>query len=291
MKNFDGKVVVITGAASGIGFALANKFAELGTKIVLADIEEPALADAAKKLEAKGAQVITAVTDVSKAADVDALAKKTLDAFGAVHVLCNNAGIVRGGTSWQMPIEDYAWHLGVNLWGVIHGIRTFIPIFLEQGEEAHVINTGSMASLSSTPFTPAYCMSKHAVISLSECLYHELQLTNAKIKVSVLCPAAVITRIDKAERNRPDHFQPSDQGDTTIPDYVSTALTENCQGGITPEEMAEQTLRAIAEDRFYILPEGGDAYRWKKLADLRLDDIRLGRNPTFIDPNQIKEDA
>jgi short-subunit dehydrogenase len=188
-----------------------------------------------------------------------------------------------------MPIEDYAWHLGVNVWGVIHGIRTFIPIFLEQGEEAHVINTGSMASLLSTPFTPAYCMSKHAVISLSECLYHELQLTNAKIKVSVLCPAAVLTRIDKADRNRPDRFQPSDQGDATIPNYVGAALTESCQGGITAEEMADQALRAIAEDRFYILPEGGDSYRWKKLADLRLDDIRLGRDPTFIDPNQIKE--
>jgi hypothetical protein len=102
---------------------------------------------------------------------------------------------------------------------------------------------------------------------------------------------AVTTRIDKAERNRPDHFQPSDPGDNTIPGYVAAALTENNEGGITPEEMAEQTLRAIAEDRFYILPEGGDAYRWKKLADLRLDDIRLGRNPTFIDPNQIKEGA
>jgi NAD(P)-dependent dehydrogenase (short-subunit alcohol dehydrogenase family) len=284
MKDFRGKVAVVTGAASGIGLALAERFAAEGMKVVLADIEEEALRRAAEKLQAGGAEAVAVRTDVSKADDVDALAERTVRAFGGVHILCNNAGVMRGGQSWEVPLEDYAWHLGVNLWGVIHGIRSFMPILLKQEAEAHIVNTSSSSGLSCTPYTAAYNISKHAVVVLSECLYHELALSGSKIRVSVLLPTAVVTNINSAERNRPDRFKLTDTGNTDIVDMISAAAAESLAKGIAPSEVADQVVQAITEERFYILSGGADVDSlWGIIAN-RLDDVRELRNPTFPVP-------
>src|SRR5262249_14844944 len=163
----------VTGGASGIGRALAETFGREAMKVVLADVESGALAAAARELGASGVDVLAVETDVTRPADVDRLAERTLARFGAVHVVCNNAGVSAGGLSWSAPLEDYQWMLGVNMWGVIHGVRTFVPIMLRQGDEGHVVNTASMAAVTALPYAAAYHMSKHAVLALSEVLYHE----------------------------------------------------------------------------------------------------------------------
>src|SRR5579871_852581 len=204
MREFRDRVAVVTGAASGIGRALAERFAAAGMKVVLADVERQALAAAERALASGGARVLAVPTDVSKASDVEALAQRTLEAFGAVHVVCNNAGVSVGGLAWEVTLADWEWILGVNLWGVIHGIRTFVPILLRQGEEGHVVNTASMAGLVSGPGIAPYNATKHTVVTLSEALHHELGMASGgKVKVSVLCPGWVNTRILDADRNRP----------------------------------------------------------------------------------------
>jgi NAD(P)-dependent dehydrogenase (short-subunit alcohol dehydrogenase family) len=251
-------------------------------KVVLADVEEPALQAAAGALRDSGAEILAVVMDVSRAEDVDALAKASLEAFGAVHIVCNNAGVIRGGIAWEMSLADYEWHLGVNTWGVIHGIRSFIPIMIEQGEDAHMVNTSSQSGITCTPYSAAYCLSKHATVSLSECLYHDLALSGSKVKVSVLCPSAVATRIDESERNRPIPPEPASSRDSAVANLVSTALRAQLEKGITAEAMAEQTLQAIREDRFYVFTQGmGDSDVWNKNIETRFADVLQGRNPTF----------
>jgi NAD(P)-dependent dehydrogenase (short-subunit alcohol dehydrogenase family) len=291
MKDLKGKVAVVTGAASGIGLGLAQEFAREGMKVVLSDIEEKGVHEAADKVAETGAETLTVVADVSKKADVENLAKKTIDTFGAIHIVCNNAGVMRGDVSWQMPVEDYAWHIDVNLWGVIHGVRTFVPILIEQDVEAHIVNTGSMSSLTATPYTAAYTLSKHAVIAFSECLYHELALSGKKIGVSVICPAAVKTKIYEAEQHRQERYKPASRGDTSLSDMIQAALEDSFKGGITPNEVARQTIRAIQNNQFYVLPEGGDAFRWIKVVHGRLDDIRECRNPVFVNPDEISKNV
>jgi len=183
MKEFKDRTAVITGAASGIGRAIAEQCARESMKVVLADIEEEALSQAEKEMKAAGASVLAVVTDVSKASDVEALAQKTLDAFGAVHLLCNNAGVGVGGCVWECTIEDWKWVLGVNLWGVINGVRVFVPIMLEQDTECHIVNTASGLGLISSPYPGIYKVTKHAIITLSETLYHEMALRGTNIKV------------------------------------------------------------------------------------------------------------
>jgi NAD(P)-dependent dehydrogenase (short-subunit alcohol dehydrogenase family) len=281
MKDLQGKVAVVTGAAAGIGRALAERFADEGMKVALADVEEPALRETTAALEGRGAEVLAVTTDVTRAEDVQALADKTLAAFGSVHVVCNNAGVFAGGHSWEMPIEDYAWVLEVNMWGVIHGIRTFVPILIQQDTEAHVVNTASMAGVTALPLAAAYHMSKHAVLALSECLHHELTQLGSKVKVSALCPEMVATSIDRAERNRPDRLKPAsweDQSGTR--ELVTKAIAEALARGVPPAEMADRVVRAIREERFYILSEDG----WRTAAHARMDAIREGRNPSFITP-------
>ncbi len=254
MQNLKGKVAVITGAASGIGRALANAFASEGAKLVLADVDEPALARAGAELRAGAADVVYKRTDVSQNADVAALARFTLDSFGAVHVLCNNAGVGTGGVTWQNTLKDWEWVLGVNLWGVIHGIRNFVPIMLQQGDQCHVVNTASGAGLHTRPWLGMYCASKHAVVALSECLYQELKLTGANINVSVLCPAVVNTRIGESERNRPAGLQ--NDGESGLPTQQMQAMEQAFRSllatGIAPQEVAAEVLRAIHNERFYI---------------------------------------
>jgi NAD(P)-dependent dehydrogenase (short-subunit alcohol dehydrogenase family) len=279
MKHFNGKVAVVTGAASGIGRALADAFAAEGMKVVLADVEKDRLAAVAQEMRGIGRDVLPVVTDVTKATDVDALAQKTLDAFGAVHVVCNNAGVFTAGVSWEAPIEDYEWVLGVNVWGVIHGIRTFVPIMLKQDTEGHVVNTASMAGVTNGPYSAPYYMSKHAVLSLSESIYHELKMRGAKIGISALCPELVATNINKASRNRPAALQRK-QGPPTESESVEAALSGFIMTGAPPATIAQRVLQAIRDERFYILSE--DA--WRRSCETRLEDIRLGRNPTFDVP-------
>ena len=195
MKEFQGKVAVVTGAASGIGRALAERCAQEGMRVVLAGINEQTLMQASQELQAIGASVLAVQTDVSKAADVEALAQKAFDTYGAVHLLFNNAGVGAGISLWESTLADWEWTLGVNLWGVIYGIRAFVPRMLEQDTEGHIVNTASIAGLVSGPGLGIYRMTKHGVVTLSETLYHELALRGAKVKVSVLCPGFVNTRI------------------------------------------------------------------------------------------------
>ncbi len=281
MENLSGRVAVVTGGASGIGRALAETFGREGMKVVLADVEPEALAKAAREIGATGVEVLAVETDVTKPAEVDRLAEKTLAAFGGVHLVCNNAGVFAGGLCWTQPVADYEWVLGVNMWGVIHGLRTFVPIMLERGDEGHIVNTASMAALTANPYAAAYHMSKHAVLALSEVLYHELRGTGARIGVSALCPEAVATRIDDCERNRPTALRGAA---TPLPpdvELVNGAIKAAVAGGIPTQVIADRVLSAVKEDRFYVL---SDADAWRKSCATRLEDIRLVRNPTFAPP-------
>ena len=281
MERLAGRVAVVTGAASGIGHALAATLANERMKVVMADVEPDALAAAARDLAGRGAEVLAVETDVTRQEQVDALAQRALDAFGAVHVVCNNAGVFAGGLSWTQPLEDYRWVLGVNMWGVIHGIRTFVPILLQQ-DEGHVVNTASMAALTAMPFAAAYHMSKHAVLALSEVLYHELRSQGAKVGVSAVCPEAVATHIDHAERNRPAELRrPAGSGTGPDVELVDGAIRAAVAGGISPDVIAARALRAIREDRFYVL---SDDDAWRRSANSRLEDVRQVRNPVLVPP-------
>jgi len=282
VEEFAGRVAVVTGAASGIGLALAKALGARGMRIVLADVEAAALDAAARALAAEGVDSLAVRTDVSDEREVRALAARTLERFGAVHVVCNNAGVMGGaGLSWQTAREDWEWVLGVNLWGVIHGIRSFVPILLEQGEEGHVVNTASMAALVSLPFTAPYVVSKHAVLALSESLHLELAARGAKVGVSVLCPEAVSTRIPDSERNRPAALRAADSGSPTPERRLVEAATRAALANATsPEAIAERVVAAIRERRFYVLSEDD----WRRACEARQENIRLARNPTLATP-------
>lgn len=279
MDRFSRRVAVVTGAASGIGLALARRFGAEGMRVVLADIEAGPLERAAKQLAAAGVETLAVRTDVSRAEDVDALAARSLDAFGAVHVVCNNAGVFVGGNSWEVPIADWNWVLGVNFWGVVHGLRSFVPALLAHGEDAHIVNTASMAGLVSLPFTAPYCVSKHAVVTLSESLHHEMAMRGGKVGVSVLCPEVVATNIGACSRNRPAG---AGEPATETPEQalVRGALEKSIERGISPDAIADRVLRAVRERRFYVLAEGD----WRRAAELRCDEVRHARNPTLAPP-------
>jgi NAD(P)-dependent dehydrogenase (short-subunit alcohol dehydrogenase family) len=271
MNELSGKVAVVTGAASGIGEALARRFAREGMRVVLADVERDALARVARDL---GPNALAVPTDVSRLADVEALARATLDKFGAVHVVCNNAGVVAAGPCWEVSHADWEWVLGVNLWGVIHGVRVFVPLMLEQGTEGHVVNTASMAGLISGPFNGVYNVTKQGVVALSETLHLDLALAGAKVKVSVLCPGWVNTRIADSDRNRPPSARvPSWQPDDPNMQQVIRQLLAT---GLAPDRVAGLVVDAIRAERLYVLthPE------WKAMIRQRMDDIIAERNPT-----------
>ncbi len=279
MDQLAGRVAVVTGAASGIGLALARRFGAEGMRVVLADIEAGPLERASKALATAGVETLAVRTDVSRGEDVAALATRSVDAFGAVHVLCNNAGIFVGGNSWEVPIADWNWVLGVNFWGVVHGLRSFVPLLLAHGEEAHIVNTASMAGLVSLPFTAPYCVSKHAVVTLSESLHHEMAVRGGKVGVSVLCPEVVATNIGDCARNRPASAG-SPAAETPEQALVRGALEKSIERGISPDAIADRVLRAVRERRFYVLAEGD----WRRAADLRCDEVREARNPTLAPP-------
>jgi NAD(P)-dependent dehydrogenase (short-subunit alcohol dehydrogenase family) len=282
VKDFEGKVAVVTGAASGIGRALAERFAVEKMKVVVADIEEEPLRRAASEMEALGADVVAVRTDVSRAEDVEALARTAEEAFGAVHVLCNNAGVGgRLGPLWTQSRSDWDWVLGVNLWGVIHGVRAFVPRMVAHGAEGHVVNTASIAGLISLPNTGVYNVSKHAVVTLSETLHHELALIGSKIKVSVLCPGFVNTKITHSDRNRPPdeaEGEPKAPAETEGEDPWRVGFQQAVAAGLPPELVAHRVLEAIMEDKLYVLthPELKGAVK-RRLAELMEE-----KNPVFV---------
>ena len=261
MKELEGKVAVITGAASGIGFGLAERCAREGMKVVLAGINMDNLVRAEEELAPIGATTLCVQADVSKLADIEALAAKTLDAFGAVHLLVNNAGVGAGGPVWATTLADWEWVLGVNLWGVIYGLDVFVPIMLAQDTECHIVNISSMAGL--LPYHPSapYHVTKHAVVALSENLYHSLALQDTKLGVSVLCPGWVKTQIIQSGRNRPAELENPPPTEPPSPELLAwfQQAVKAVESGMSPQEVAARTFDAIREDEgFRALVEDGE---------------------------------
>ena len=248
------KVAVITGAASGIGRGLAERFAAEGMSVVIADVEAEPLAKLESDLSAKGATVLVVKTDVSNPDEVENLAVQTLDTFGAVHILCNNAGVVCSRPIWEHSLADWEWVLGVNLWGVIHGIRAFVPRMLEQGNKCHIVNTASILGLVGGAGEGIYKVSKHGVVVLSETLADELAQKEANIQVHVLCPGWVRTGILESDRNRADGLQnPAERKHSQEPIIGGSRNTRaEMEAGLSPAEVAEHVYSAIQNGTFYI---------------------------------------
>lgn len=255
MQDFAGKVAVITGAASGIGYAMAERFARDGMHVVLADVEAPALETAVQTLRRAGHQVLGVQTDVSRPESVDALARQTLDAFGKVHVLANNAGVSGGkggyrSILWEASLKDWQWITNVNYWGVVHGIRTFVPLMLEHGEEGHVINTSSQAGLA--PGMGVYGATKHAVVSMSESLYRDFKRVNARLGVTCLCPTVVATALPAASRNRPMAFRDDPQLPVMTPEQQER-VRALMSTAIQPAVVADMVVDAMRDNLLYLI--------------------------------------
>ena len=281
MQQLQGRVAVITGAASGIGLALAQACAREGMKLVLADIETDPLLRVQAQLRAEGVAAVAQTADVMDEAQVIALADTAYREFGAVHLLCNNAGVAAPALrapSWETSAAEWQWVLGVNLSGVAHGVRAFVPRMLAGGEEGHVVNTASVAGLISGP--GPYFASKHGVVCLSEALYKELRAAGARLSASVLCPGLVRTAILDAERNRPAAFGPRTdlQSASAGVRQAAASFRESLQSGYAPSQVADAVLDGVRADRFYIVPAQPPLV---DLLRLRLQDILEGRNPTL----------
>jgi NAD(P)-dependent dehydrogenase (short-subunit alcohol dehydrogenase family) len=276
MKDFAGRVAVITGAGSGFGREFARIGAKLGMRLALADVQADALAATVAELQGQGATVFGERTDVSKAEDVERLGARTVDAYGAAHLVFNNAGVAVGGLAWENSVRDWEWVLGVNLMGVVHGVRVFTPILLAQDEPTHIVNTSSVAGLINAQMMATYNASKHAVVSLSETLYHDLRLVGSKVGVTVLCPAFVPTGINQSERNRPADMSndaPMTASQAALKAQLDKAVSS---GKISAAQVAEMTFDAVREDRFYVVTHD----RMMPSIELRMQDVVQRRNPT-----------
>ena len=280
MQELKGKTAVVTGAANGIGLELAKIFAEQGMNLVLADIEQHKLDSAVSEVAALGVEAIGVITDVGVGDSVAALCKASVERFGSVQILCNNAGVYTGGLLWEQTEEDFEWLMRVNQWGVVHGIRHFVPQMIAQGDDCHIINTSSMASMCTLPFAGIYHKTKHAALAVSECLFHELAMMAPQIHVSCLCPELFNTGIAQSGRNRPAAL--AAENDTDMHKMSMEAITSATAGSLHPRVLAERVLQAVKDDAFYILPP--EENPWTATANTRLEDIRLRRNPTFAPP-------
>jgi len=278
MRDFEGKTAVVTGAASGIGRALVDAFVSAGMNVVLADVEEGALANAMAELEGQGHSVLGVGVDTRSRDSVGNLAERAVDAFEKVHVLVNNAGVASMGEGrgvWEIPDEDWDWVMGVNFYGVLHGLQAFVPGMLAHGEEGHIVNTASLAGL--LPGGGPYSVSKHGVLALTEGLHRNLKERGGQIGASVLCPGFVQTRIFEAERNRPKELEGKDpQPENEMARAIGQAMI---QGGIPPAEVADQVLRAIQEGDLYILPHPA----WDPILRGRIEAVLARKGPVAID--------
>ena len=286
IDNFAGKTAVLTGAGSGFGLECARIGARLGMNLVLVDVQQDALDAAAAEMQAAGSQVLARKVDVSNAAQMEQLAADVQQRFGAPHLVFNNAGVGAGGLVWENSVKDWEWVLGVNLWGVVHGVRLFTPMMLAAAKadpawRGHIINTASMAGLLAAPNMGIYNVSKHAVVALSETLYQDLSLVTDQIGASVLCPFFVPTGINQSHRNRPGDL-PAEK--PTKSQLIGQAMSDKAVGSgkVTAAEVAQKVFDAAAQGQFYIYSHP------KALASVqtRMEDVMMGRNPT--DPFAVK---
>jgi NAD(P)-dependent dehydrogenase (short-subunit alcohol dehydrogenase family) len=289
MKTFKGRTAVITGAGSGFGLEASRIAAREGMNIVMADVQQDALDKAAAEIEGLGAKVLAFKLDVSKAAEVEAMALATKERFGAPHFVFNNAGVGLGGLIWEHSLRDWEWIVGVNLMGVAHGVRLFTPMMLEAAEkdpsyEGHIVNTASMAGLLNAPNMGAYNVTKHAVVALSETLYQDLSLVTDQVGASVLCPFFVPTGIHESHRNRPAELKGQKP---TRSQLVAQAMSTKAvtSGKVTAEQVAQMVFDAMRERRFYIYSHP----QALKSVQTRLEDVVMGRNPTdpFADKPEL----
>ena len=274
MKDFKGKVAVVTGAASGFGREFALALASEGARLVLADVDEKGMAETAAMLP-EGTESLAARCDVRTPQSLDELAAKTYERFGAAHLVFNNAGVAVCGPAWTATLEDWKWVLDINQMGVVHGIRSFVPRMIAAGEPGHVVNTASVAGLLSIPGSAVYCVSKHAVVTLSECLRHDLRVAKAPVGVSVLCPAFVPTGIADSARNRPQELAATNPLGKIYEEGVRKAVAA---GKLSAADIARITLDAVRNDRFYVLPH----QKTKAAIETRMQDILAERDPTDI---------
>jgi NAD(P)-dependent dehydrogenase (short-subunit alcohol dehydrogenase family) len=284
MKEFKGKVAVITGAASGIGRGIAERCVSEGMKVVLADIDDANLAKAETELKTLGGAVLGVRTDVSKRSDVERLARQTLEAFGQVHLLVNNAGIGAGGSPWEATWNDWEWVIGVNLWGVIHGVKVFTPLMLAQNVEGHIVNTSSAAGLVVGGGFAPYSVTKHAVVALSESLYLTLKRRSALVKVSVLCPGLVRTNIANSEQHRPTDFKNEPVEMSPEMQAGLDLMKAAIEAAMPPPQVADRVFDAIKNEQFYILthPE------WIEVIKMRTDNLLRMENPRSATETIVK---
>ena len=275
MQELKGKTAVVTGAASGIGKALAAKSCAEGMNVVMADVEEDALAKARDELGRGAPNVISVVADVSQPQAVDELARKTLDAFGSADLLFNNAGVGAGSTVWESTLEDWTWVIGVNLWGVIHGIRTFVPIMLKQNRPAHIVNTASIAGLVKGHHSASYATTKHAVVALTEQLAVEFERIKAPIGASALCPSWVNTRINESGRNRPANLRNKTEIPPTPEMLKAWEQMQEFMKRTTPPAVIADAVFAegIRKRKLYIIPHKETAQYIKDRFDGIMKDI------------------
>lgn len=275
MDQFRGRTAVVTGAASGIGRALALHCAEEGMLVVVADVDDAGLEETRKACIDRGAKAIAVRTDVSKSESVEALAAAARTAFDKIHLVFNNAGVLVAGCAWERSVAEWEWVLGVNLFGCIHGARVFLPILIEQGEPAHLVNTASVGGLLTGPFLAPYIVSKHAVVALTEVLYHELAAKNVAVGVSCLCPGAVATGIAGSERVRPAEKGAATRLGSEAEQAFLTGLEAGIAAGMSPTDLARRTFEGIREGRFWILPDP----MYEEAFEARARSIVSGVNP------------
>lgn len=279
MKNLKGKVAAVTGAASGLGRSMALAFATEGMDVALGDVDDKNLSSVENEVRAKGVRAFTLRVDVSRAQDVESFRDQALSRLGGIHLVCNNAGVSPLGAVWENSVTDWQWILGVNLWGVIHGVGAFTPHLIAQNE-GHIVNTASVAGLISPPGSGAYNVTKHAVVTLSESLYHDLRERKSAVGVSVLCPAYVPTGIVDSERSRPKDLPASEKSKETL-GREAMLRKAVASGKVSADQVAQAVVAAVKEERFYILTHP----RIKGAIQARMQDIleeRAPRNPLAL---------